>query len=137
MITGGKIENVEVKREKDAAPTGLGINVNIDEVKVEKGLLHIRYTFTADYAESVATLKMSGILLAEESKPEKIAEEFKKSKKLPDTFAEEVLSTITFVCGTTGTIIAKAMNLMPPMVPSRLTVEKASEPAGKSGKKAA
>ena len=36
MITGGKIDYVEVKRDKDTVPTGLSINVNVEEVKVEK-----------------------------------------------------------------------------------------------------
>ena len=82
MITGGKIDYVEVKRDKDTVPTGLSINVNVEEVKVEKGLLQIKYTYTVNYDEGVATLKMSGVLFAEESKSDKIVEEFKKTKKL-------------------------------------------------------
>jgi hypothetical protein len=58
--------------------------------------------------------------------------------------AEEVLTTITFVCGTTGTLVAKALNLIPPMVPSRIQVApqvsgsaKGSAPMGSGKTKAA
>jgi len=135
MITGAKIDYVEVKREKDATPTGLNINVNIDEAKVEKGALHLKYTYIVNYEEGVATLKISGTLVSDESKPEKIVEEFKKTKKLPDEFAEEVLNAINFTCSTNGTLVVRALNLMPPMVLPRIQVAKGG--AAASGKKAA
>jgi len=134
MITGGKIDYVEVKREKDATPSGLSINVNIDDVKVEKGNLHIKYTYTVNYDEGVATLKISGLLIADESKPEKIADEYKKTKKLPDEFAEEVLNAINFTCSTNGTLIVRALNLMPPMVLPRIQVSSGPAKGPTSGK---
>ena len=137
MITGGKIDYVEVKREKDASPTGIAINVNIDEVKIEKGDLHIKYTYIVNYDEGVATLKMSGVLIANENKPEKILDEWKKTKKLPDEFAEEILNTINFTCSTNGTLVVRALNLMPPMVLPRIQVQKGGAPGATGKSKAA
>ena len=135
MITGGRINYVEVKRDKDAAPTGININVNVDDVKLEKGELNVKYTYLVNYDEGVATLKILGLLIAKEDKPEKIVDEFKKTKKLPDEFAEEVLNAINFTCSTNGTLVVRALNLLPPMVLPRIQVQRGGTAA--SGKKAA
>ena len=87
---------------------------------------------------------MSGVLFAEESKSDKIVEEFKKTKKLPDEIAEDVLNAINFSCATNGTLVVRALNLMPPMILPRIQVApqgsgpaKGSAPVGSGKTKAA
>lgn len=126
MITGGKITAVEAKREKDERIKGLSINIGLDEVKVKGEEIEIHYTYTATYADDVGVLKIVGILRAKEDKKKakEIAERWEKDKRLPDKFAELVLNSINFTCGTNGTFIVRPLNLSPPMMPPKISVAK-------------
>ncbi len=126
MITGSKITSVEAKREKDGAPKGLSINISLEDLKVKGDEVTISYVYTANYEEGVGTLKIAGELRAkEESKMIKeIKEEWsEEKKKLPPKFAELVLNTINFTCGTNGTLVVRPVNLAPPMVPPRIELK--------------
>jgi len=126
MITNMKLNAVEAKRLKEGEIRGLVINIALDEVKVEGGEVAIKFTYTADYQEGVGTLIMKGELEAkEESKLAKeIEEKWKKEKKLPDGFAELVLNNVNYACGANGTLVVRAVNLSPPMIPPRIEVAK-------------
>jgi hypothetical protein len=129
MITGGKIVYVEAKREREGAVDGLGINIGIDDVAVKGDSITIQYTFTVDYDDKVGHLKMSGVLYASEdrSKAKEIEEMWKKSKKLPEGFAELVLNTINYTCGVNGTFVVQPVRLTPPMQLPLVKVEMAPE----------
>ncbi|MFH1285207.1 MAG: hypothetical protein ABIH99_01360 [Candidatus Micrarchaeota archaeon] len=132
MITGGKITAVEAKREKDDPISGLSINIGLDDVKVKGENIEINYTYTVNYAENVGTLKIAGVLYAKEDakKSASIGSSWKKDKKLPDDFAELVLNTINFTCGTNGTLVVRPINLSPPMIPPKIEISKVTGAAG-------
>jgi hypothetical protein len=127
MITGGKIFSVEAKRNSEDPIVGLSINIAIDDVISEGNELEIKYTYTADYAKNVGVLKIVGSITANEDHAREIMTSWKKDKKLPEDFAEVVLNTINFTCGTNGTLVVRPINLSPPMVPPRIELAKASE----------
>jgi len=126
MITGGKIISVEAKRDSDEPITGLAINIALDTVTVKGGDVEIKYTYTASYENKVGTLKMSGVLSAKEDNKaaREIGDLWTKQKRLPDEFAEIVLNTINFTCGTNGTLVVRAVNLSPPMIPPKIEIAK-------------
>jgi len=126
MITNMKISRVEAKRLKEGEIKGLGINIALDDVSVHGGEVTIKYTYTADYQEGVGELTIQGELSArEESKLLKeIEDRWKKEKKLPDMFAEAVLNNVNYACGANGTLVVRAVNLSPPMIPPRIEVAK-------------
>lgn len=126
MITNMRINHVEAKRMKDGEIKGLGINIALDDVKVIGGEVAIKYTYTADYQEGVGLLTIQGELFAkEDSKLSKeIEDRWKKEKKLPDMFAEAVLNNVNYACGANGTLVVRAVNLSPPMIPPRIEVAK-------------
>ncbi len=132
MITGGKIFSVEAKRNSEDPIIGLSINIGIDDVVNEGNDLEIKYTYTADYAKNVGMLKIIGSITASEEHAREIMLSWKKDKKLPEDFAEVVLNTINFTCGTNGTLVVRPINLSPPMVPPRIEIAKVSDkpPAG-------
>ena len=127
MITGGKIFSVEAKRNNEDPIVGLSINIAIDDVANEGNDLEIKYTYTADYAKNVGTLKITGSINASEEHAREIMLSWKKDKKLPEDFAEVVLNTINFTCGTNGTLVVRPINLSPPMVPPRIEIAKVSD----------
>ena len=130
MITGAKITAAEVKIEKDAPSAKRSINININDMKVEKGLLEIKYTYTVTYGEKDAFLRLNGSLLAKEDAPEKIVENWKKKKALPDSVTEEILNAVNYLGSVNGTLIARVVNLAPPLTMPKLTKK------GKEGGKA-
>ncbi|MFH0817462.1 MAG: hypothetical protein V1909_02400 [Candidatus Micrarchaeota archaeon] len=127
MITGGKIVSVEAKRNNEEPIVGLSINIAIDDVVSEGNDLDIKYTYTADYAKNVGMLKIIGSISATEEHAREIMLSWKKDKKLPEDFAEIILNTINFTCGTNGTLVVRPINLSPPMVPPRIELAKVSD----------
>jgi hypothetical protein len=139
MITGGKIVYAEAKRDKEGAVSGLNINIGIDDVTVKGDEITIQYTFIVDYADKVGHLKMSGVLYASEdrSKAKEIEDMWKKSKKLPEEFAELVINTINYTCGVNGTFVVQPVRLTPPMQLPIVRVEMAPEEKKKKPEKGA
>ena len=125
MITGGKIVYVEAKREKEGPVAGLGINIGIDDVSVKGDAVTVQYTFLADYEDKVGHLKMTGVIYSSEdkNKAKEIEDMWKKSKKVPEDFAELMLNTISYTCGVNGTFVAQPVRLSPPMQMPMVKVE--------------
>ncbi|MFA4982838.1 MAG: hypothetical protein WC588_01345 [Candidatus Micrarchaeia archaeon] len=122
MITGIKISKVEAKRDKDDEVAGLNINIGIDAVNVKGGEVSIAFNYVASYMEGVGELRMNGTVMSKEEAKfaKEISDTWEKSKKLPDSYAELVLNAVNYACGTNGTLVVRAINLAPPIVPPRI-----------------
>ncbi len=131
MITGGTIDYVEAKREKEGDPKGISIDIQITSVKVEGKKVTVKYDYKVIYNEGIGNLKMSGTLFADEElkKAKEIEETFKKNQRLPDDFAEVVLNTVSFTCGTNGILVIRPVNLTPPIMPPRIELSKQAKSA--------
>jgi len=129
MITGGSIDYVEVKREKAGDPKGIGIDIQVQSVEVSGKNITLKYNYVVKYEPDMAHMKMSGTLFAEEDakKAKEIDDSYKKTKKLPDDFAETVLNSINFTCGTNGILVTRPLNLTPPMVPPKIEITKGNK----------
>ena len=126
-ITGMRITAAEVTREKNEVPRGISINMSINAVRQDGDQAEIVFTYRAEYADNVGLLRLEGILYAKpESKKQldDIVKGWKDKKKLDDEFAEEVLNNINFACGAHGTLMARVVNLQPPMMPPRIRLDK-------------
>jgi len=122
MITGIKIAKAEAHRDSDNEVAGLNINIGVDTVTAKGGDVTIGFSYSATYLEGVGELKMGGTLMAKEDAKiaKEIGDRWAKEKKLPDGFAEVVLNAINYACGTNGTLVVRAVNLSPPIVPPRI-----------------
>jgi hypothetical protein len=122
MITGIKITKAEAHRDSDNDVAGLNINIGIDKVAVKGEEVTVDFNYTASYLEGVGELKMAGVLTSKEDakNSKEISEKWAKEKKLPDWYAEAVLNAINYACGTNGTLVVRAVNLSPPIVPPRI-----------------
>lgn len=131
MITNIKITKTEAHRDSDNEVAGLNINIGVDNVSVKGSDVLITFSYVASYLEGVGELKMNGTLTAKEDAKlaKEIGDRWSKDKKLPDLFAEVVLNAINYACGTNGTLVVRAINLSPPIVPPRITI--GQQPAGK------
>ncbi len=124
MITGGRIDAVEGKRNKEDTFQGLNINIAVDNVKVEGENVEVAYTYDVSYANDAGSVRVKGALFAKEDKKlaKTIEDEWKKAKKLPNEFAETALTAINFAGSANGIFIARVLNLSPPLVPQRIQV---------------
>lgn len=122
MITSIKISKVEAHRDKDDEVTGLNINISVESVSAKAGEMTIGFNYSATYSEGVGELKVAGTISAKEEAKltREITDKWEKEKKLPDAFAEVVLNAINYACGTNGTLVVRAVNLSPPIVPPRI-----------------
>lgn len=121
MILGVKNTDVEVHRYKDEPISGMSMNINVREVKVQDQNIEVAFTYTVFYNESIGMLRVDGTLYAKEEpkKANEIATGW-KDQKLPPEFMEAVLNTINYSSGTEGTFFTRPLNLAPPIIPPRM-----------------
>jgi len=121
-ITSTDITYVEGRRTGEGAISGLSINIALDDVLARGEQLEISFTYTATYSENIGVLTMRGKLIARGPLEEcqAASRKWRETKKLPHEFAEEVLNTINYLCGSNGTLVSRAVNLSPPMLPPKI-----------------
>jgi len=128
MIISESIEKVESTRNKNATVDGVSINISLDNVIVDNEKVTVNYTYTATYSKNAGSIKVSGTLEMTETKSlaKKIKtawEEDKSGRKLPNEYASKLLGTINYIAGSNGTLIAKVMNLSPPLIPPKFNID--------------
>ena len=112
-ILGTRITRTEAVRKKNAMAEGMNVNINIKEVKNEKEHLLVSFEYAIHYLPDVAEMKIEGEIYAS---PDKSVEEaYKKTKVLPNEFAEEVLTALTYTASTAGTLLAYGIGVNAPI----------------------
>ena len=141
MIVGERILEVSGKKEIGASIKGLSINIALEDVKNANGNVEITYVYTANYEDNVGQIKIKGTLMAKEEDKlaREIGENWTKNKKVPDEYAETVLSAVNYSGSANGTLLARVLGLTAPLIPPRIQLSKPqaapAAPAPKPGKK--
>ncbi len=127
MITGGRIDSIAGKRMSEDQIKGLNINISIENVKVDGQKIEVGYTYIASYPDKVGEMTISGVLFADEDKKiaKEVETEWQKSKKIPQIYAETILNAINYTGSANGTLLARVLNLSPPLVPPRISLSEA------------
>ncbi|MCX8197498.1 MAG: hypothetical protein N3G80_04255 [Candidatus Micrarchaeota archaeon] len=122
MITAIKINRVEARRNKEEEVVGLNINIGIESLSVKNNMVEIGFTYAASYMDGVGELKMDGVVYASEDAKlaKEINDRWVKERRLPDSYAELILNAINYACGTNGTLVVRAVNLSPPIMPPKI-----------------
>ncbi len=120
---GVRLDSVDAKREKDAPVKGVGININVEDIRATGKELMIEFVYTVTY-EEVGYLKMSGIVFAngEEKEVKEMEDKWKKEKKIAQEIAQPLLNLINYSSGINGVLVTRAINLAPPLIPPRIEV---------------
>ncbi len=128
MIVGERILDVSGKKTPGASIKGLSINIALEDVQQQNGQVEITYVYTANYEENVGQIRIKGTLMAKED--DKLAAEivdlWKKNKKVPDAYAETVLSAVNYSGSANGTLLARVLGLTAPLIPPRIQLSKAT-----------
>jgi hypothetical protein len=128
-IIGERILEVSGKKDKAEGFTGLSIDISIESVKVEGENVEMRYQYTANYEEKMGYLTIKGILLAKEDKKlaEQIRSEWDRNHRLPEGYAENVLTTVNYSGSANGTLVARVLGFTAPYLPQRIQLPKKPE----------
>ena len=120
-----KFDYVEAKREKDGPSQGLAVKINTDDVRIEGDGVEFHFTYRVEYSPNVGSLILKGRATAKisEEEKERINERWEKEKKLPEEIAQNLINLLNYAAGTNGVLVAKAINLAPPMVPPRIKLK--------------
>ena len=126
MIVGNRVTKVSATRDKAEPRKGLNFKINIQDVKVTGKKVEITYDYEAEYTEGVGSIKIEGLMFAEEEKAlcDEIKKEWADNKKLPQSYAEVILNAINYFGGVNGVLAARIVNLSPPIVPPKFTLAK-------------
>ncbi|NYZ77664.1 hypothetical protein H0O02_05130 [Candidatus Micrarchaeota archaeon] len=126
MIVGERILNISGKREKREQIQGLSINISIEKVDVKGEDVEIEYLYTANYEKDVGQLQIRGVLIAKEEKKlaKELDEEWKKGKKIPESYTPVTLSAINYSGSANGTLLARVLGLTAPLIPPRIQIAK-------------
>lgn len=132
-IVGERIREISGNRVSRGAIKGLSMNISVDDVRVTGKEVELDYTYIANYDEAVGKLQIKGTIIAaeEDSLAKKIAEEWKKSKRLPEEYMETVLSAVNYSGSANGTLLARVLNLSAPLIPPRIQLSKPTAAPGK------
>ena len=135
MITGFTVSKVEGRidsAEALARQRFPKLNYNIDSVSGNSDKLKVNYEFSATYydsdakdAKSIGELKLGGVVELKDTKDNvtSILKKWNDSHMLPPQLAEEILNSLNFRCGATGTLVAYSLGLIPPLVISTTKIE--------------
>lgn len=130
MIVGERILEVSGKKETGASIKGLSINIALEDVKHSNGNVEITYVYTANYEDNVGQIRIKGLLMAKEEDKlaREISETWAKNKKVPDAYAETVLSAVNYSGSANGTLLARVLGLTAPLIPPRIQLSKPAAP---------
>lgn len=126
MITGSRIDRIEADRVGEGEMKGLDINISLDDVIVKGEDLEVKYTYTATYKDTFGRIVITGWLQGKEKKDfaKKVKDAWEKDKKVPEDYAEQLINMINYTGSANGVLIARVLNLSPPIVPPRIQLGK-------------
>lgn len=121
---GIRFYRVDAESIRDDAFTSVAVDLNINEMKMNAGDLRIDFSYAVDYQPGVARLRFDGYALIGGPRGELdgIEKGWKKDKTLPKSLAEPLINVITFNAETNGVLIAKAINIVPPLLAPKMEI---------------
>ncbi len=135
MITGFTISKVEGNIESFEALQRQRyprINYNMKDMEGSGEKLKAVYEFEAVYydgdakdAKTIGGLKIHGTVEIKDTKESvaSIIKTWKDTGVPPKKVSEEIVESLNFRCGATGTLVAYALGLIPPLVVPKINIE--------------
>ncbi|MDD5340054.1 MAG: hypothetical protein PHV13_02285 [Candidatus ainarchaeum sp.] len=121
---GIRFYKVEAESSRDENFTSVAVNLDVTGMKPSGGDLRIDFSYSVNYQPGVARLRFDGYTIIGASKAEldRIEKDWKKDKTLPKSLAEPLINVISFNAETNGVLIAKAINIVPPLLAPKIEI---------------
>jgi hypothetical protein len=135
MIVGDRINRIDAQINPDESFSGFKIDIKMGEVRKEAAdRLLIDYVYTLDYDKVGKVLLYGTVFESDAKKIPQLEDAWKKTKRLPQDYVEELVNIINFVGSAHGTIVTRVLNIRPPIIPPKLSIGTA-KPAPPAAKK--
>ena len=118
-IRGIQLKSIEARRYMNHTerPKQVRIDHNstVNQISVmEENVANIDFQYTASYGP-VGMIKLEGLLIYENEDAKKIADEWKKTRKMPNQIASHIHTAVMHACVPEAVGIAKDLGLPPPI----------------------
>ncbi len=118
-IRGIQLKSIEARRYMNHTerPKQVRIDHNstVNQISVmEENVANIDFQYTASYGP-VGMIKLEGSLIYENEDAKKIADEWKKTRKMPNQIASHIHTAVMHACVPEAVGIAKDLGLPPPI----------------------
>jgi hypothetical protein len=122
---GIRFYRVNAESSSDDNFTKLAVNVDISDLKVNGDGLRIDFSYAVDYQPGIAKLKFDGYALLGGTRAELDSAQngWKKDRSLPRDIAEPLVNIIKFSAETNGVLVAKALNMVPPLLAPKIDLK--------------
>ncbi|MCX6774190.1 MAG: hypothetical protein NTY68_04315 [Candidatus Micrarchaeota archaeon] len=136
MIVGDRINRIEADVSATANYEGFKIDIKMGDVRKEADdRLLISYIYTVDYG-TVGKVSLYGVVVEGDAKAiPNLVETWTKTKRLPPDYMEQLINVINFLGSAHGTIVARVLNVRPPIIAPKLAVKQADAEATKKAAK--
>lgn len=117
MITNIMINRIDAKILKRGLVKSFDTRIDIRGAEFSGNTANFGFRWTAQYSPNIGYISMDGIVCISET-PERIKQlvsEWKKKKSVPGDFTQEITNGINYYCTVNSPLIAKAMEVQPPI----------------------
>lgn len=136
MITSIRMTEIIAKRGEAPGAQGFEVLFNVEDAKVQKSEVRIKFNYTANYKGSDSAVQIKGEITATEDKETiKKIEESLKGKRLPPDYMQEVVNLINYFGTANASSVALLLGMPAPIKMPVLRIEEAQK--GKIGETAA
>jgi hypothetical protein len=123
MIVGDRINRIDAQINPDAQFSGFKIDIKMGDVRKDaRDRLLVDYVYTLDYDKMGKVLLYGTVFESDAKKIPELEESWKKNKRLPREYVEELVNIINFVGSAHGTIVTRVLNIRPPILPPKLSI---------------
>jgi hypothetical protein len=130
MIVGDRINRIDAQINADAPFSGFKIDIKMGDVRKDaKDRLLVDYVYTLDYDKLGKVLLYGTVFESDAKRIPALEDSWKKNKRLPREYIEELVNIINFVGSAHGTIVTRVLNIRPPILPPKLSIGTAEQKA--------
>jgi hypothetical protein len=121
---GIRFYKVEAESSRDENFTSVAVNLDVTGMKMSGADLRIDFSYSVNYQPGVARLRFDGYTIVGGNRAEldKIEKDWKKEKTIPKSLAEPLINVISFSAEANGVLIAKALNIVPPLLAPKIEI---------------
>jgi hypothetical protein len=122
---GIRLYKVEAECKSDNRFNSIGVSLDISGIeKTKEDEMRILFTYETAYKPDIANLKFWGVIQVGGKKAELdgIIARWEKDKMIPKEMFEFLVNLIRYSAETNGVLVAKALNIAPPVVEPKMTV---------------
>jgi len=123
---GIRLYKVEAESLSDGKFTGISASLDVAKMEVAReGMMRIDFTYVSEYNPAIARIKFCGFVTLSGKKGEMdiALAKWKKDRFIEKETFETLVNLIKYTAETNGVLVAKALNIAPPIVSPKISLQ--------------